>query len=655
MQYKPGVCTFCGTGCGHFLKIEEGTAAGVYPSLGHPVSQGRLCVRGWHVHELLRTRQRLLQPCLGRGEARPVTYAEAFERAAEALRGVDPERVGILASPRSSNEELHLLTRLARGVLGTGNLSVDAQSGHYDGIRILADCGGEPGALGSFEAIRSADLLWVVDFDVARQNPIIGSELHMAAREGARLVTLDSRRTQIAHLSHRFLQIRPGSTALTLAALAKIILMERWYDPEYLREFTHGMDGFEAALDGLHLPGLEQKVGINVTDLYGIAEDLVSARSALAFYPSGISGLTEDTVRALYNVFLLAGKVGRSAGGLCPVTGLNNLQGATDQGISPDRLPGYRPLDDPDARRVLEEAWGPMPALRRGRRMFELWSKQAPMDALIVIDHDEGFVRYPEAVQAARQVILIGAYKTPFEPYADVILPVSTYAETEGTFTNADRRVQLSPRKLAAPEGVMEPWRVYVELARRLGQEWSYRGPAEIFDEITRVNPWYSGITCEMAAALGGVRWPLTPRPPVRMKFAFLEPTFPVPEARPEFPFLLMIGKAQHYWHQNNLMRKTHIPMREYNATLLLYPEGFIEICRQDAEALKVRDKWPVQVTSAAGSMEIKVKVSDDVSAGTAYVPYFVKGMISRFLLEHRQELRMGENASIPIRIERLT
>jgi predicted molibdopterin-dependent oxidoreductase YjgC len=669
MRYEAGICTFCGTGCGHFLGVRDGEPAAVYPARNHPVSRGRLCVRGWHAHELLRTRHRVTKPLLRRnGELRPVGYDEAIRFLAgriEACADAAAE-VAFLASPRASNEETYLLTKLARGVVRTGNLSVDSESGHGAALRILFEGTGLAGMTGSLEDIRDSAYLLVVGHDVTRQNPIIGSELHLAARNGARLVTIDGRRTQIALLSHDFLQVRPGSTSLVLAALAKIVLAEGLVDRARLAGEAEGLDTFAETLESVRLDDIPVATGVSLEKLRQVARDLAAAPSAMAFFPSGISGLNEATVRYLYNLFLLVGKVAGPACGVNPVAGLNNLQGAYDMGAVPDRLTGFQPLDDPTVIQRFQREWGVDPHARAGESVFDLLAREHPPRVLLAVDHDEGIVRYPEALRKVETVAYIGAFDNPFTEFAQVVLPISTYAETNGTFTNAERRVQLASRKIDPPPGILTGVRLLTRLAGELGHEWNYAAEADVMDEAARLTPGYEGISHRALARPDGLQWPCDGRRPegtrrldpafegVRPRFVSIPVEFPLPRTSEEFPFLLMIGKAQHYWHRNNLMRKTMIPMREYNATLLLYPKGFVEICAADAARLQVHDKGIVQVSSEAGTMRIEVKTSDDVGPETAFVPYFVRGMIRRFLLVHRQDIELGENAPIPVRIEKV-
>lgn len=671
MAVHPGVCTFCGTGCGHLLEVSAGQVDGVLPVRSHPVGRGRLCVRGWNLPELLRSPARILRPRLREGPAwRSLEYAEAFRwiaRRLQALSETGGEEAALLASPRASNEESFLAMRFAREILRTNNLSVAAEGGHAAVLQVLREAIGPNRGGVHFEWLREADFLLAVDYDATRQNPIVGSELHLAARGGAYLAALDSRRTQLARLATRFLQVRPGTTDFVLAALAKHLV-----ETEAVAETAKAHQGFAAwreALEALRWDKLLAATGLQREPIAETAERLAAARKAVGLFPTGIFGLPERTVRWLVNLFLTAGKLDKAGCGIFPVPGINNLQGAVDMGLTPGWLPGYQSVYCPKARERFAKRWGTEPPGELGFSPYQLFEQGKRLRLLIVVDHDEGVVRFPDAFRDAETVVYIGAFENPFTEFAHLVLPVTTYVETTGTFTNGERQVQLSGPKLAPPPGVLEGWRLWTELAAACDRKWPYRRPADVMEEIAELAPPYRGITHERLAARGtGIHWPMGKEPPAAQRLARhisagadyprFVPVQNLGEAThpsPEFPFLLLFGKSQHYWHLNNLMNKTFLPRREYNATLLLYPEGFVEMAPQDARRLGVGDKEKVRIRSRRGSMDLQVRVSEDVIPGAVYVPYFVRDMVGRFLLEHRGALQRGETSCVAVQIERLT
>ncbi len=667
MSYQFGVCTFCGTGCGHFLKTTGDAIEGVYPAQQHPVSKGRLCVRGWHIHELLRTSERQTRPLVRMNQRlEETTYEGAVSFLNDRIKqaGLDPAtEIGVLASPRSSNEEQYLMMRLAREVLKTGNISLDSEGWQQSSLEIINEGTGFPGMTGSVEDIDKTDLIMVVDHDITRQNPIIGSEIHLAAMNGKQVITVDSRRTQMAKLSSGFLQVRPGSTEILMAALARLIISEEMVDLTRVKASISDFSQFKAEVETLGIADAVAKTGIPEKTLRSTARALAEAESAMVFFPTGISGITPGTVKMIFNLFLLAGKVGTTASGVNPVPGITNLQGGIDMGAVPNRLTGFQDVRDVAAIEKFRKAWGNDFCAEPGKPVYELLQEKPRL--IFVVDHDEGIIRNAEEIREIDTVVYLGAFSNAFSEMADVIFPIASYVETEGTCTTTGRRVQFSGKKVEPIEGVKPGWEVISMIAAGLGHEWKYSSPAGIMEEIAALTPAYQGIShSRLDSIIGGIQWPCNNDYPdgcrsfdagkatQELKFVPTGGHYSSPEAEKEYPWLLMVGKAMHFWHLNNLMKKTFIPKREYNTELLLYPKGYVEICREDAEKLEVRDGWNVNVVSPSGSVEVKARISRDVRPGTAYMPYFVKEMITQFLLQHRESLELGENASIPVRIE---
>lgn len=671
MDYKSGVCNFCGTGCGNFLNIQDGKVRGVYSSRNHPVSKGRLCVRGWHLHELLMTDQRISSPMIKvDGGFKKVSYEEAINFMMEKMSKYSAnsaEETAFLASPRSSNENNYLLAKLARSVFKTNNITLDSESGHRSSMNVLGEYAGFPGMTGSLEDISKTKFILVVGSDITKMNPIIGSEIHKAQMAGTRVVTISSRVTQIAKLSNTHLQIRPGSKKILLAALAKSIIAEGLEDADFITGSTEGFDGFSTSVYNLEMKDVQSLTGIDYDSIAKTARELRGAESAMAFWSTGISGLDQDTVSYIYNLLLVAGKMGRENCGANPITGICNLQGGYDMGTAPDLLTGFQKLSDADALSKFEKSWGTALKKEPGRDLYKIFAdKNSKLKCLVVADHDEGIVKYAGEIEALEFVAYIGTYENPFTKFADVVIPVAGVIEADGTYTNTERRVQLSRKRVEPFENVLPGWKLFPMIAARASLSWNYSSSEDVFREIVSLTPSYSGMTYDKIEKSQGIQWPCNDKYPEgcrrldiaaagrKFRFAPVAGNYAVPEANSDFPILLMTGQGQHFWHQNNIMKKTYIPKREYNATLLVYPRGYIEICKEDAARLQVREHWNVKIVSSHGSMNVAVKISEDVKTGTAYVPYFIREMISSFLLEHNQEFDKGEDAIIPIRIERI-
>lgn len=652
MSTRTGICNFCGTGCGHLLKVDNGVARGVFASPDHPVSQGRLCVRGWHIHELLSTQDRILAPMVRRnGRLEPVSYDEAIAAAADGLSRRSGDEIAFLASPRSSNEDNYCLAKLARTVFRTPNIGLASDQGHGDAADVLLEGAGFPAMLGALTEIRKAKLILVVGGDIAKLNPIVGSEIHRAARRGAELVTMSGRLTQIAKLSGRHLWFKPGTLRHGLAALAKVLVERGWHDASFLRDRAEGFDDFARYLAGLDLSALAAASGLEPGAIEDLARSLAQAPTAMAFFTSGIAGLDRPSVALLFDLFLAAGKIGREGCGVNSVAGICNIVGSYDVGASPRFLAGWRRAEGPAAGRTPREL---------------LAADPTPLKAMMVVDRDEEIVRHAAKLKALECLVYVGAYGNPFVEFAHVVIPSATYAEADGTYTNTERRIQLNRKKIEPPPGVRPAWRVCADIAARRGASWPGASAEDVMREIAAAVPAYGAVTYAGLEKGFGLQWPVDAGHPAgtvrfdaaaaprRLRFVPAGADLGVAAVSKDFPFLLMAGKANYFWHRNNVMKKTQIPKREYNALLLLYPRGFVELAASDAKALGVRDRAPVNVVAEGGSMRVAVRISGDVKPGTAFVPYFIEDMVPGFLNAAGAAIDEDQESAIPVRIEKV-
>ena len=632
MNYQACVCNLCGTGCGQFLKTDGKRVLGVAPVIDHPVSKGKLCVRGWHANELLNTNERITRPFIREnGILREASLDEALERVVQGMgkfKGASDE-IGLLASARASNEDNFVLKRLMSEIFQTRLLGVGSEAGHRSGMTCLEQAFGYPGAVGDLTQIDKADYILVVGTDITRQNPIIGGNVHAAQRRGARVVNLCSSRTQMAKLSTKHFQQKPGTMPLFLNALAKALHALRTVNHERHADIDRlpGYRQYVDALRSISSVALEAASGIRYEEIEEEAQILDAARSVVILFSSGISGLDKRTIEAICNLAVLTDRMDGKHSALIPVAGISNLQGSFDMGLSGETGHSvFKSLGEPDS----------------------------PLRALFVVDHDDGIIRNRERIAALDFVVYCGAFNNAFMDLAHVVLPLTAFNECTGTYTASDRRVQLTGKNTDGPLEALPGWRLYQAIAEKAGADWTYPDAASVFLDIADKVPSYHDLTHHRLMKGFGIHWDVKAFPEAgRMKFHPIKVEYPKSLTSEEFPFALMVGTAQHFWHQNNLMRKTLIPRREYDQTLLLYPQGYVEISQDDALRLGVKDKWKVRLTSSTGtSLNIAVKVSPDIQSGTAHIPYFIKNMISDFLIRYDNAFSGGEESVIPVRIE---
>jgi predicted molibdopterin-dependent oxidoreductase YjgC len=654
MTQRLTTCTFCGTGCGLYLETKGNKVTGAYPSMSHPTSKGKLCVRGWNVYEVASSPDRLTSPLLKKnGRFEEVTWAEATSFIAGRLTEIrakhGADSIAFLNSPRVSNEEAYLLQKLARSVIGTNN--VDHGAGVYinNSINALLDQIGIPASTNSVSELSQSEVIIVDGVDLGKLLPTLGGVvLRAKLLSGAKLIVIGERRQRLAENADYFLQIKPGAETILYGAMAKVIVDRGLMDLTFINERCGGYESFLAKASEFDLLSAAETCGVSAELIEAAAVAYGQAKAASILYSTGAECRTTETIQSIVNLALLTGQIGKVGAGIFAVTAHNNLQGVCDMGMLPDRLPGYRAVGDPAARADIEKIWG-------GKLPEDIGTAASTF----FTGHDEGKIKavwlcrydpvssafYGDAAGALERCELVVAqhlFLTESAKYADVVLPTTAYGEEQVTFTNTERRIQLAEKVVEPKAGVIPGWQQLVQVANALGANWQYADSAEVMDEIGRAVPFYGGASYGNLSRDYGRQWPCTKDRSFGTghftRFAFCdeapEKKFKfIPVARQpeeitsggEYPLTLVFGHALYYWHQNVLIKHSETLKREYNILLLDYPDGFVEINTDDAKELSIRDGEKIRLRSAGGKTSIRARVTPEVRSGTVYVPHFVR------------------------------
>lgn len=647
-------CTFCGTGCGLYLETRQGRVVGAYPSFSHPANQGRLCVRGWHVHEVASSPDRLHNPLLKKnGSFEEVGWEEALDFVAEKLTHIreryGPDAIGFLNSPRCSNEEAYLLQKLARAVIGTNN--VDHGSGVYghNSLNVLLDMLGVPASTNPFSDLMESEVIVVDGVDLARRLPVIAGIVLRAKLHGAKLIVIGSRYHRIARSADLFLQVLPGTEQLLYGAMAKVILDRGLMNNAFIQRHCQGYAAFAAEIQRYDVYEAAQACGISAQAIEEAALAYARAERAAILYSTGIEDLTRDSIRGIVNLALLTGQLGKRGSGIFPLNEHNNLQGVCDVGVLPDRLPGYRAVSERRPRADVGAMWNATlpgkPGLDARAMLSAVGSERLKALWLCRCDPvSTAFFGDPgTALQGMELVVVQHLFMTGTCRHAHVILPTMAFGEERVTFTSAERRVQLAERAVDAQTGPVATWEQLARLARKLGAQWHYRNSAEVMDEIARVVPFYGGIHYSNLESDFGRQWPCTKDHPLGTPRLFTNGNHglrfaPVPKATvlpppANFPLVLIFGQSLYYWNQSVLVQHSETLRREHRILLLDYPNGFVEINPDDAKALGLRDGIKVRILAPDGALASSVaRVTDEVRKGTVCVPYFVRDVERQIL-----------------------
>ncbi len=647
MKAARTTCPYCGTGCNlHLLVDERGRPCGVEPAGGHPVGRGRLCLKGWNAHAFIAHPERLTVPLRRRrGQLVPCDWESALDLLHERLNAIaerhGPDSLMFLASAKASNEENYLLMKLARAGFGTNNIDHCARLCHSSTVFGLAETLGSGAMTNSLDCFEQTDLVLVIGSNTTEQHPLIGSRILQAKQRGAQLIVIDGRRIRLAR--HADLHLRPvnGTDVALINGMLHQILADGLEDRDFINGRCENFAAFETSLRDCSPERVATITGVPEAQLIEAARRFAQAQSAMIVFAMGITQHSHgvDNVRALSNLALLTGNLGRPGTGINPLRGQNNVQGACDMGALPDVYSGYQKVSDPAARKKFAAAWGvdlperpglmathAMEAAAAGRVRGMLIMGENPL----LSEANQGLVR--QALQKLEFLAVIDIFPTETAQLADLVLPAACYAERDGSYTSTERRVQRGRKALDPPGEARPDWQILCDLLVRCGLPADYAGPEQIMAEIAGLTPSYAGISYPRLEG-DGLQWPCpdpehpgTPilhvgrctRGKARFSSVAYRPAAETPDA--DYPFLLNTGRTGVHWHTGSMTRRSHLLDREER-------EPYVEIHPRDAARLRLTDRQPVQVASRRGRIEVRARISEQVPPGQLFIPFhFAEG-----------------------------
>ncbi|HSO90048.1 MAG TPA: molybdopterin-dependent oxidoreductase, partial [Arthrobacter sp.] len=515
-------CGYCGVGCSLEVSTRDNVIMTVRPGTDHSVNRGHACVKGRFAHGFLGSADRLTGPLIRRdGTLTPASWEEATSYVAAKLgevRDEDPDGFALISSARATNEENYLAQKFARAVMGTNNVDNCARLCHAPSAAGLAATFGLGGGTNPFDDLDRCDAILLVGANPTAAHPVVGSRIFQRVLEGARLVVVDPRRTSLARHADVHLRPQPGTNVAVFNGLAHILVREGLVDDDFLNTHTSGYDELLGLLGDYPPERVAEISGVPAQDLVRAALMYGQSLAPAIFYGLGVTEHLHGTdgVRTLSNLALLRGAVGPgSGGGVNPLRGQNNVQGASDMGALPDLLPGYQKVIDPEARSRFAVAWRtsmpPRPGLRIPQ-MFEA-ARGGSLKALWVIGEDvlttdPNSTAVRAALAACPLVICNDLFLSPTAAAADVVFPVAAWLEKDGTFVNFDRRFQRVREAVAPPGGARTDFAVLAGVAARMGADLGCATPAEAMAECATVAPLFGGISHPRLDQDGPLHWP---------------------------------------------------------------------------------------------------------------------------------------------------
>lgn len=669
-------CGYCGVGCQFDLNVKGDRIIGVTSRQDAPVNGASLCVKGRYGWDFVHHDDRLKKPLVrqwvvdgtarpeggGRGDWVEVEWDHALalvaEKLATAKRESGPDTIGVLASAKCTNEENYLMQKFARQVIGTNNVDHCARLCHSSTVAGLAMAFGSGAMSNSMRDVaEQAEAIFIIGSNTTEQHPVFGAMIRQAVlRRGAKLVVADPRRIDITEFAALHLRQRPGTDVALLNGLMHIVLQNGWHDEAFIAERCEGFDSFRETIEHYPADRAAEISGVSVADLHQAAELLAGNHPMAVIWAMGITQHTTGVmnVLSLANLQMLLGNIGVAGGGVNPLRGQNNVQGACDMGALPNVFPGYQAVTSTDATTKFAAAWqagdtaiaGSTPGLTV-TEMVEA-AGRGDLRALYILgedpvltEPDANHVR--ESLAAAEFVVLQEIFPSETSHFADVLLPGASFAEKSGTFTNTERLIQLIRPAVDPPGAARADWQITCELARRVldhesrqptgpQASWDYESAAEIMDEIAAVTPSYAGVNHRRLESGDQLQWPVLdnshPGTPILHvgrftrglgKFHAVDylPAKELPDD--EFPLLLTTGRVLYHWHGGELTRRAR-------GLLQAYPESLVEISPEDAARFGIDENSMVRITSRRGEMIARAVVTNRVSAGVVFGNFHFPG-----------------------------
>ncbi len=622
----PTTCPFCACGCGFYLLAKQAGLVGVAPTETHPVSLGRLCARGWSAHEAALWGNRLRQPLVNRnGKLESVTWTEALDhvtgRVKEILDAGKP--VGILGSARATNEENYLAGKLARTGFQTNNLDFSYRAICGPLLTGLEEVCGECTPSISLNDVESSQTILLIEGDLAKTHPRAASVVMAAVEKGAHLVTIAHTATQMSCVASLPLPAIPGNEGEVIDGLLAAVLALGLEDQASVRESCEGYDALRRGLEG-----------VKITTVMREAAEWIARASRATFLIPPVSGEGPPSRReaaALATLAAVTGHLCRPGSGLLPLLARNNVRGAGDMGIVPDHLPGYRPLDDRESQQRLQCLWGKKLPSTPG---FDAASMLESVNALIVVADDPPSVlpmgkRALTALGKIEFLVVLDAFLTPTAQLAHVVLPIASFAETEGSVTSMEGRVQ-GLHVATDPPGEARPgWQVLADLGARFGLRTTYLIASDVLNEVGCAAEPYAQVG-ESEDRWGGMS---TARCSNGGKFRLIAARTPPLNLSEGQQVLVRDGDFD--WGRDPLVAFSPTLSRDYQSQRKLFPNGFVEMCKQDADGVGVHPGRPVRLTSVHGEAVVPTRVRTDLKPGVLLVPYAFRDHLANVLGTH--------------------
>ena len=637
-------CPYCGVGCQQLLHVKDNKIVKVTAVEDAQPNRGRLCVKGRFGYDFIHSDERLTTPLIKEGgKFREASWDEALDLVAgkflEIKKEHGPDALAGISCARSTNEDSYNMQKLFRAVIGTNNIDHCARTCHAPTVAGLAQSFGSGAMTNSFADFDKAKMFFVIGSNMTEAHPVAATFVKNAMLKGARMILADPRATALAEFAETHMQIKVGSDVALINGLMHVLITEDLYDKKYVDSCTVGFEELKAKVMEYPPERVAEISGIDADVIRKVARDLASVKPAMLIYTLGITEHTcgVNNVMSTANLQMLLGNVGFECGGVNPLRGQNNVQGACDMGALPNVYPGYQKVIDDASNKKFAEAWGVDSLPNENGLMIPAMIEglaDGNIKALYIfgenIANTEPDIRHVEhCLESAEFLVCNDIFPTETTRFADVVFPATAWSEDDGTFTNSERRVNRVRKAVDAPGDAKPNWWIFKEIAKRMGQEWSSNSGKAIWDnEVSVLSPPFAGIKYRRIEG-DGLQWPVpdlkhkgTPCLHLEGKFTCglgnlvaLDWTPPAEVPDEEYPLVLSTGRRLYHYH-------TRTQTGRCGGLNDLLGEETADISAVDAEALGISQGDKVKVSSRRGSVTVRARITPAVPKGLVWMAF---------------------------------
>ncbi|NHM33271.1 formate dehydrogenase subunit alpha [Neobacillus terrae] len=635
------VCTFCGVGCSFEVWTKDHEILKIEPSENAPVNSVSTCVKGKFGWDFVNSQERITSPLIRKGDVFvEASWDEALTLVAEKLGGIKEtygsDSIGFISSSKMTNEENYLIQKLSRQVFGTNNVDNCSRYCQSPASWGLQQTGGIGGDSGTIKDIAGAGLVILVGCAPAEGHPVLATRIKRAQKlHGQKLITVDVRRHEMGDRADLFVRPKQGTDYVWLSAITKYMIDQGWHNEKFIKEHVNQYDEFLQMIQPYSLEEAEKITGIYKETLIQMAEMIRDADGTAVCWGMGVTQniAGSHTSVAIANLLLATGNMMRPNAGAYPLRGHNNVQGAADMGTMPNIFPGYQSVTDDQIRAKFENAYGVNIPATPGLDNIQMLEAidEGHMKAMFIAGEDMAWVdadsNHTQAMLEKLDFLVVQEiFLTTTAQFADVILPGAPSLEKDGTFTNTERRVQRLYQALELTGNSKPDWMILTELANKMGFDWNYSHPSEIFAEMASLTPFFSQCNYDVLEGWNSFNWGSTDGsntpllftdgfnfPDKKARFGLFDYVAPV-EFPEEFDLSLDNGRLLEHFHEGNLTHKSE-------GLNYKFPKVFVEVSPELAKERGVKDGSLVRLVSPYGAIRVPVLVTNRVEGKTVYVP----------------------------------